>query len=56
MKLYEPFTFALITLLILAGWGVGQWAGFEHVKNECLRHNANVTAHDAQGPLQPCKE
>ena len=54
MKLYEPFTFAIITLLLLAGWGAGLGWGFEHIKAECLRHNAVVTDRGAQGPLQLC--
>lgn len=47
---------ALITILVLAGWGTGMWGSFEHVKNECLRHNAVIIDVGAQGPLQQCEK
>lgn len=55
MKLYEPLTFAILTFLILSGWGTAMWAGFEHIEKSCLASNAAVTDRGAQGPLRECK-
>lgn len=56
MKLYEPFTYILITLLIFWVWG-GTWWGLTSThKKACWESNTLLLEEEKYGPLRKCEK